>query len=249
MRPLIIAEVGINHGGNLQMAMKMIYMAKQAGADIVKFQLYKPESLLNKFEFDAEDWQQILQSELSWAQLQKLALYCDALDVEFMASAFDLQHLGWLEQLGVLKHKIASRSVYDKDYCTAVIKTGKPYMVSCGWIKENNPLKEPVHLTMKRFTGGRRRKFLYCISKYPTPLQDVQFNLNTFKGLTYDGFSDHTEGITAAITALAYGAQVIEKHFTLDKDLPGPDHQGSATPKELFHLCQYRDELSQMTNC
>jgi N-acetylneuraminate synthase/N,N'-diacetyllegionaminate synthase len=247
MRAMIIAEVGINHGGDMGLALEMINMAWQCGADIVKFQLYDPWKLLNPKEFTPDDWAEIVKSELSFSDTLKLKNHCDAVGIEFMASAFDFTRLGWLEILQVKRHKIASRSIYDVGYCQQVIETRKPYIVSDGWLGFKNPLNEKIDKTLKRLGIHEDKKcsFLYCISKYPTPLEDINFKEDDFTDY-YDGFSDHTVGITASITALALGAQIIEKHFTLDRALPGPDQAGSATPEELQALCSYRDELYKM---
>jgi sialic acid synthase SpsE len=247
MRATIIAEVGINHGGDMNMAQRMITQARQCGADIVKFQLYDPYKLLNPTEFTPNDWAEIVKSELSLNDTLKLKNHCDQVGIEFMASAFDLTRLGWLEALNVKRHKIASRSVYDAEYCQRVIETRKPYIISTGWLKAKNPLNEKIDKTIKRLGGCNPKcSILYCVSKYPTPLEDVNFKRYDFINNHHNGFSDHTVGLTASVTALAWGARIIEKHFTLDRTLPGPDQAGSATPEELRALCCYRDELYKM---
>jgi len=244
-KPIIIAEIGINHGGNMDLALEMIISAYLSGADMVKFQLYDPKKLLDEGLFTPQDWQEILKAELTFEQVEQLATWCQVVGIEFMASAFDLERLAWLEKLNVKRHKIASRMIYSKEYCQAVMDTGKPYLVSNGFMNKKNPLGESVRsafLRLDKFNPGCN--FLYCVSKYPTPLKDVKFNFETFK--FYSGFSDHTVGLTASMTALALGAHIIEKHFTLDRDAPGPDQKGSMTPDELKVLCQYRDELMEL---
>lgn len=244
----IIAEIGINHRGNMALATLMVEEAKKCGANVAKFQLYDPVKLLHQKDFTKQDWIEIMKSQLSFGQTILLKRHCDKIGIEFMASAFDLERLEWLELLNVKRHKIASRSVYDRDYCQAVIKTGKPYLVSDGGIKPNNVLNESLKQTNRRLRIGKHKcSFLYCVSSYPTDLKKVylhkqMFNVNEI----YNGFSDHTVGITASITALAYGAKIVEKHFTIDKTLPGPDQRGSIISKELQFLCNYRDELHQM---
>lgn len=248
-RPIIIAEIGINHNGDMDLALNMIDMAAGCGADVAKFQLYDPETLLNPGDFSGEDWSAVVSSELSADQAWLLKECCDDEGVEFLASAFDLERLGWLEALDVRMHKIASRSVYDAGYCEAVIKTGKPYLVSDGWMKRfgrDNPRNESYWETYHRLkTDDGRGLFLRCVSEYPTPLGNVKIDRDCF-ARQYRGFSDHTVGTSAAITALAWGAMIVEKHFTLDKGLPGPDQACSAMPKELREICCYRDDLYEM---
>ncbi len=242
MRTEIIAEIGINHCGDMGVARYMIKRAAEAGADCVKFQLYDPNILLDQGDFTPGDWEQICRAELAFEDLKMLKLTADRKGVGFLASAFDAQRLGWLEDLGVKRHKIASRTVYDKEYCDLVMGTGKPYLVSSGML--NDAMDEPMH--MKILTGfamDDRCSLLYCVSDYPTKLKDVKFNRQFFKTDLYNGFSDHTEGISCAIFAISCGAQIIEKHFTMDKEWPGPDQRGSAEPDELKALCRYRDDL------
>lgn len=238
MKPIIIAELGINHLGNMHKAVKMIILAKEAGADIAKFQLYDPRKLLNEMDFSIADWEAILDAELSFNQTKFLRYTCHYIGIEFMASAFDTTRLYWLETLKVKRHKIASRSLYDKEYIAEINDTGKEVFVSLGMF--NNDI-EPLWTTMYRFD---RPKYLYCVSKYPAPLSDIiPFCRDTFNGSFYAGFSDHTVGINKAKEALAYGAQIIEKHITLDKNLPGPDQSSSITFGQLKKLCDYRDYI------
>lgn len=239
----IIAEVGINHGGKLARAKMLIAIAKDAGADVAKFQLYDPRKILDASNFSAADWDFILQSELSFDQTEQLKKYSDDLGIEFMASAFDLERLGWLERLEVQRHKIASRSVYDFEYVEAVQKTGKPYLVSFGMIDET---REPLKTSLSRVRDHvpQNVDILYCVSHYPTPLYEITLDKFTFNGYSfYTGFSDHTTGISASKVAMVWGASIIEKHITLDKRLPGPDQSCSIVAYELKSLCDFRDDL------
>jgi len=257
MRPQIIAEVGINHCGKMSIAKRAIELAKLYGADVAKFQLYQPERLLNKTDYPSfGHWQAIRESELSFKQAKELKDYCDLVGIEFMASAFDFERLGWLEDFGVKRHKIASRSIYDSAYCQAVKNTYKPYLVSTGWVREDNPLGETPRQTWERI--GRKEfkaEWLYCVSKYPTKLEELQFHHYLFttqlskKWEWYDGFSDHTIGLTAAKVAISLGAKIIEKHFTLNRSLPGPDQAGSIEPLELKELCKFRDGFVEIMGC
>jgi sialic acid synthase SpsE len=238
MRAEIICEIGINHNGNLTYAYEMIELAKKAGANVAKFQLYDPEKLLNQNDFSARDWTAIEHSRLTWDQTYSVNEHCKKVGIEFMASCFDEERFGWLEELGVKRHKIASRSIYDFDHVDRVKASNKPYIVSLGMVKEDeSPLACRVSLGM----GVEDVSFLYCVSKYPPPLAEVNFP--DFHNNQWQGFSDHTIGLAAAKAALAKGAQIVEKHFTLDRCLPGPDQVGSMVPDELFELCRFRDIL------
>ena len=242
----IVAEIGINHGGIISLAKDMIDVAKACGADVAKFQLYSPGSLLDKENYSSSDWEVICSAELSRWSVDHLFGYCESVGIEFMASAFDLERLGWLEALDVKRHKIASRSIYDLLYVEAVQNTNKPYIVSLGMVKDEpdawREINERVIMT------DITQHMLYCVSEYPALLHHVElpaFHDNVSRGFT--GFSDHTVGLTAAMIAIAKGAGLIEKHFTFDKNVNGPDHAGSMNTVELRQLCAFRDECSIIT--
>ena len=233
----IIAEIGQNHNGVISLAKELIHAAKESGADVVKFQLYDAASVFSKKNNEWYDYN--LKTELSYDELEELVAYAGKVEIAFMASAFDAERVSWLEKLGVLRHKLASRSIRDQVLIDALIETGKPIIASLGlW-------REPAFPKI----SAKEVSFLYCVCKYPTPLNDLNFSLVDFN--EYDGFSDHTEGIEAATIAFAKGAKIIEKHFTLEKKMYGPDHAGSMTPDELkqlvtfkknLHTCLYGDE-------
>ena len=246
----IIAEIGINAGRNgsvdFHLAEQMIREVKEAGADVAKFQVYDPVALLYQEDYSPLDWLQILSSKLSKQQLEKIKSICDHYDIEFFASAFDLERLGWLEEIGVKRHKIASRSIYDVEYVKAVQDTGKDYLWSTGWLEENNPLEESRLGTYQRLHmnpwSSQIATKMYCISEYPTPLEKVSI----YKIETNRGFSDHTVGNTASMVAISLGVEVVEKHYTYDKTATGPDHKGSADFEDLKALCKFRDEVTKM---
>jgi len=258
----IIAEIGINHGGDMNRAKAMIEMATAAGADVAKFQLYKPEKILRPSWFTPADWAAILESELKQEQAWTLFEHCGKCGIEFLASAFDLERLHWLEEFEVKRHKIASRSVFDAEYVRAVKATGKPLLISMGWLldAEGYGVDERLRGTyeeckaavtvpmyaLNSLLGGsaERTKLLYCVSKYPTVLSELRYFPRKYN--VYDGFSDHTRGITAAKVAIARGARVVEKHFTLDPTAPGPDQECSMTPAELAQLVRFRDECQEI---
>jgi len=225
----IIAEIGQNHNGDMTLASELIKAAKRGGADVAKFQVYSAKDLFPK---DNNPWYEYnCKTELSFEDLKTLKQLCDREKIEFMASVFDTERITWLEKLNVSTYKIASRSINDERLILNVIKTKKPILISLGmWNKKELPC----------FKGNI--KYLYCISKYPTALEEINFSEIDFN--KYYGFSDHSVGISASIIALSRGAQIVEKHFTLDKNMFGPDHSGSMTEDELKELSNFRDNLS-----
>lgn len=229
----IIAEIGQNHNGDMDLAIELIHAAKENGADVAKFQLYDAKVLFPK---ENNEWYEYnCKTELRTEQLHYLVEECQKAGIEFMSSAFDVERVAWLEEVGVKRHKIASRSILHTELIQAIASTGKPIIASLGfWNGPNLPKidsSSPVH-------------FLYCVPKYPTPLSDLNLKEVDFNN-KYSGFSDHTVGITAALVAFSRGAQIVEKHFTLDKSMYGPDHMCSMTPDELKELHNFRVEIAQ----
>lgn len=226
----IIAEIGQNHNGNIKLAKKLIHCAKENGADVAKFQVFDTDKLFGKKN---NPWYEYnLRSQLSRKDVLELAKECKRADIEFMASVFDIERIEWLEEAQVKRYKIASRSIKDLELLKKIKETGKPIIVSLGqWHEDKFP----------RIASCGFIYFLYCVSKYPAKLEDLKFNSVDFN--KYSGFSDHTVGTTASLIALSRGAKIIEKHFTLDKKMHGPDHSGSMTPKELKQINEFRLEL------
>lgn len=241
----IIAEIGINHQGDMNIAKSLIEAAKGCGADVAKFQLYDPKKRLHPSDFSPEDWSVILESELDYYDTRLLRVTCNHMGIEFMASAFDEERLGWLEEQLVRRHKVASRSLYDYSYVEAVKATGKPFFVSFGMVDEE---VERLEATMRRLNEGVGPGGfypMYCVSEYPTPIERLDLHRNSFDKGWY-GFSDHTVGITAACAAIVLGARAIEKHFTYDKGAVGPDHCCSMDREELKALCEFRDDFFKL---
>lgn len=239
-RPItIIAEIGINHNGDMALAQAMIEEAQRCRADVAKFQIYIPERILELEQpSHKKHWDTIKAAQLSFEDVCFLKGVCDRVDIEFLASVFHPDRVRWTEELGMERYKIASRSIYNKDLAKAVAATGKQIILSWGWYE---PAKGyPVLINYP--VAWNRTKHLYCISKYPTPLDDLDFNENTFKGRCA-GFSDHTMGLTASVVAMSLGATIIEKHFTMSRELPGHDQSCSVEPHELRQLCDMRDEI------
>lgn len=226
----IIAEIGQNHNGDMKLAKDLIRASKDAGASVAKFQVYHSATLFSKENNPWYDYN--FTTELSRDKVEQLANECAKLNIEFMASVFDIERVDWLEALDVKRYKIASRSVHETKLIQRLVATGKPLIVSLGhWSEKELPeIKSlaPIH-------------FLYCVSKYPTSLKDLRLSKVDFS--KYAGFSDHSIGIAASLAAISLGARIIEKHFTLDKDMYGPDHSGSMTPGELAALAYYAKEI------
>lgn len=253
----IISECGINHNGDMVKAVEMIMLSAEAGADIAKFQTFDAEELIRKVptlpDYNKE-W--VRKTEFSKDDLFYLAEKCEELGIEFMSSVFDKRSLEWLEEVGVRRYKIASPLATDINLCKKVVDTGKEIIVSSGHLWDHT-YKEHIFCPWWfaracPHVGDqwdpctcRKIKFLYCVSKYPTALEELElptaFGDETKSG--YWGFSDHTEGVTASIVAMARGARMIEKHFTLDRDMDGPDHFMSIELVELQELCDFRDEI------
>jgi N,N'-diacetyllegionaminate synthase len=232
MNTLLISEIGQNHNGDINLAKEMIISSYNNGADVAKFQFYDAKKLFSKkknpwFKYN-------LSTELSFDDIEELYSFCNQVGIEFMASTFDIQRLQFLESLGVKRHKIASRSIVDKALINSALETGKELIISLGqW---NGPM-------FPKFETENKISFLFCVSDYPTKLNDISFSNVDFS--MYTGFSDHTIGIDAAKVAVSRGAQIIEKHFTLDKNSFGPDHSCSMTPNELKELDRFRRVVDQ----
>jgi len=216
---LVIGEIGHNHMGYMRHAKLLIEEAKSCGADIAKFQAYNTDKIKKPWE---SRYFELKLSEHTFEEFKELKEHCDKVGIEFMASAFDIEHLNWLEKLGVKRHKLASRSIYDTELIKAMEKTGKPIIASLGKIDSRGIPKI------------KNCEYLYCVSEYPAYISVLpEF------GKTYQGFSDHTIGTYWCREAVKRGATIIEKHFTLSKDLPGHDQKGSADPTDLKDLVIY----------
>ncbi|EMO15055.1 N-acetylneuraminate synthase [Leptospira santarosai str. CBC523] len=247
MKTLIIAEAGVNHNGDLELARKLIDVAANAGADIVKFQTFEAERLVTKSAKKADyqnsatgnaaesQYEMLKKLELSKENHEKLIQYCKQTGIEFLSTAFDLQSLAFLEQLNLSRYKIPSGEITNLPYLQKIGSSGKPIILSTGM----STLGEiESALLVLETTGAKRNEItvLHCNTEYPTSYSDV--NLSAMKSIADAfkikvGYSDHTSGIEVSVAAVALGASVIEKHFTLDRSLPGPDHKASLEPNEL----------------
>jgi sialic acid synthase SpsE len=218
----VCAEIGHNHMGYMRHAKLLVDEAKACGADAVKFQAYDTNKIKKPWQ---SRYSELLLSEHTKEEFQEIKKYCDKVGIEFFASAFDVERLGWLEEMGVKRHKIASRSIYDIELIKAMEKTGKPIIASLGrWEGDKLP-------------KIKNTQFLYCVSEYPAYLKDLPAKFG--KDEKYQGFSDHSIGTYWCREAVKRGATIIEKHFTLDRELPGHDQKGSANPTDLKDLVAY----------
>lgn len=245
----IIAEIGINHNGNINLAHELIRQAAISGADVAKFQAYSVDAL---FGPDGEDPNPeihvaVKPLEFNKAQLAQCKDWCHEEGIEFMCSVFDEERLGWMEALGVKRHKIASRtSKYTPDLARKIADTGKPCYMSLGF--NSTRIQKDLDGDGKYFEPYYNVKCLYCVAEYPTEYKNIKVP-EKFVDRTNDGFygfSDHTIGIEASLVAVARGAKIIEKHFTLDKSAEGFDHICSITPAELKDLAKYSKLMSKV---
>lgn len=246
MGAYIIAEAGVNHNGSLNLACKLVDAAKKAGVDCIKFQTFKSENLVAKTAQKADyqkgttgDGSQIdmlKKLELSYDDFITLKEYCDKVGITFLSTPFDFDSIDFLNSIDIPFWKIPSGEVTNYPYLVALAKTGKPVVMSTGMC-ELSEIEAAVKVLKEN--GAKDIKLLQCNTEYPTPYGDVNLNaMQTMRdafGLDV-GYSDHTKGIEVPIAAVAMGATIIEKHFTLDRNMEGPDHKASLEPDELVAM-------------
>ena len=247
MRTLIIAEAGVNHNGNVTLAKKLIDAAAHAGADFVKFQTFKASALVSKAaakadyqkrntgDKDDSQFEMLEKLELDRSVYNELSQYSKSKGIQFLSSGFDEASIDLLDQLGMKFFKIPSGEITNKPYLQHIAYKGKPVIMSTGM---SNMIEIKAALNVLTENGLNKEQIivLHCNTEYPTPMEDV--NLRAMLTIKNElgvkvGYSDHTLGIEIPIAAVALGATVIEKHFTLDRNLPGPDHRASLEPEEL----------------
>lgn len=248
-KTIIIAEAGPNHNGKLQLAFKLVDLAKRAGADFIKFQTSIPEDHIavnaKKANYQLKNTKkggsQLKMSKgmtLSFEQFKKLKKYCDRKKIKFLSTAFGLKAINFLSKFKMKYYKIPSGEINNLLYLQKIGKLKKKVILSTGMAN----LKEVGNAIKVLISCGTKKKditVLQCNTEYPTPLKDVNMNaMLTMKKIfkINVGYSDHTQGIEASIVAAALGARIIEKHVTTNKNLPGPDHKASITEKELKNL-------------
>lgn len=243
----VIAEAGVNHNGSFVLAKKMIDVAKDAGVDYIKFQTFNPKNLVSQFAEKAEYQKQTTSADESQLEmLQKLTLsneefcelkkYCSEIGIGFISTPFDLDSIMFLDNLDMDFWKLPSGEITNLPYLEAIGKTRRKVIMSTGMC-DIQEIKDAIGVLEQN--GTPEIVLLHCNTQYPTPFEDV--NLTAMKTISdctgkRIGYSDHTKGIEVPIAAVAMGAEVIEKHFTLDKTMQGPDHKASLEPEELKQM-------------
>lgn len=244
---LIIAEIGVNHNGNIMLAKKMIDEAKKCGADIVKFQTAIPENMVTqhaqKAQYqidntndDTSQLEMIKGLTLSYQEFIELEKYCREKKISFLSTPFDSESIDFLDKLQIPFWKIPSGEITNYPYLKKISETKRRVVMSTG-MSNMEEIKAAVEILYKN--GVTDVTLLHCNTQYPTPLEDV--NLNAMHTLEKEfgvkvGYSDHTMGIYVPIAAVAMGACIIEKHFTLDRTMEGPDHKASLEPLEFAEM-------------
>ncbi len=245
---LIIAEAGVNHNGSIEMAKQLIDVAIEAGVDYVKFQTFKTEKLVSvnakKAEYQMKNitednsdsqFDMLKKLELSVEDHHELISYCKSKNIRFLSTAFDLDSVDLLQNLGIDLFKIPSGEITNLPYLKKIGAINKKVIVSSGMCVMSE-IEDAVHALVQAGTSRENISILHCTTDYPTAMEDVNLNamLSIQQHLSLPiGYSDHTLGIEVPIAAVAMGATIIEKHFTLDNALPGPDHKASLEPNEL----------------
>ena len=246
-KTFIIAEAGVNHNGSLDMALKMVDAAVAAGADAVKFQTFRAERIIAASAPKAGYQQQTTGSDESQLEMVKkleldelahtrLYQHCQSKDIQFLSTPFDLESIDLLNRLGLEIFKIPSGEITNLPYLRRLGTLGKRLILSTG-MADLGEIEDALDVLTESGTPLGNITVLHCNTEYPTPFEDVNLRAmltiqNAFPGIAV-GYSDHTSGIEVPIAAVAMGARVIEKHFTLDRNLPGPDHRASLEPHEL----------------
>lgn len=244
---LIIAEAGVNHNGSVDLAKRLIEQAAAAGADYIKFQTFTADKLVTKAAKQAAyqlrntggqetgQYQMLKQLELTGQDHQTLMEHCHKAGIRFLSTAFDLDSIAFLHSLDLGLWKIPSGEVTDYPFLKRIAAYNERTLLSTGMC-DLQDVRNAVGVLLGNGLSRENLVLLHCNTEYPTPFEDV--NLRAMDALRKEfgvavGYSDHTQGIEVPVAAVALGASVIEKHFTLDRSLPGPDHRASLEPEEL----------------
>ncbi|HEU4609733.1 MAG TPA: N-acetylneuraminate synthase [Chitinophagaceae bacterium] len=249
MSVIIIAEAGVNHNGDLKLAKQLVDVAVEAGADYVKFQTFKADKLASKSAAKAayqkqttdaaESQQEMLRRlELSEEAHLELIAYCKQKGIQFLSTPFDIDSAGLLHSLGITLGKMPSGEITNLPYLRKMAALFRHLIMSTG-MADMSEIKAALDVLVKAGMSKEQITILHCNTEYPTPMKDV--NLRAMLSIRKEtgvsvGYSDHTPGIEVPIAAVALGATVIEKHFTLDKNMEGPDHKASLNPEELINM-------------
>ncbi len=251
-KTFIIVEAGVNHNGSLEIALKLIDVAVAAGADAIKFQTFKAEEIIAvnapKADYqkettgsDESQLEMVKKLELDEAAHIQLYQYCQLKGILFLSAPFDLESIDLLKRLGLEIFKIPSGEITNLPYLRKMGALKKRLIMSTG-MADLDEIKDALDVLTEAGTSLESITVLHCNTEYPTPFEDVNLRAmltirNAFPGIAV-GYSDHTNGIEVPIAAVAMGATVLEKHFTLDRNLPGPDHKASLEPDELKAMVQ-----------
>lgn len=245
---IVIAEAGVNHNGSIEIAKQLVDKAAEAGADFIKFQTFKSEKLVSKYarqadyqrrnigkESDDSQLSMLKKLELSEEDHLELMDYCQKKGIKFFSTAFDLESIDYLHSLNLGLWKIPSGEITNYPYIKKIAGYREPVILSTGMC-ELSDIKAAYKVLANNGIRKEQITILHCNTEYPTPYEDV--NLRAMTTLKDEfkvevGYSDHTKGIEVPIAAVALGATVIEKHFTLDRNMEGPDHKASLEPDEL----------------
>jgi N,N'-diacetyllegionaminate synthase len=241
----IIAEIGVNHNGSLEIAKSLIDEVKNIGADAVKFQTFKVEEIvsLNTKKADYQErakektqFEMLKRLQLSYDEIEDLKKYCDKKEIEFISTPYDIESVDFLNQIGINKFKIASADLINKPLIRRIANTKKQVILSTG-MATLEEIEKTVEFIQK--CGNSDIVILHCITSYPAPYDKI--NMNILKKLKnkFDfpiGYSDHTLDYEIAVMAVSFGAKVIEKHITLDRSMEGPDHFASLEPDEFNRM-------------
>ena len=245
----IIAEAGDNHNGDYDTALKLVDKAVEAGADCVKFQTFVTERVISKLAEKADyqkestgtgesQYEMVKKLELSFEQFRQIKKYCEQKKIMFLSTPFDLESIDFLQEIDIPFWKIPSGEITNLPYLEKIAHTGKDIIMSTGMCTIEE-IQKAIDILKKN--GAGKMTLLHCNTEYPTPYEDVNLRAMKTMAETFGvevGYSDHTKGIEVPIAAAAMGAVVIEKHFTLDKNMPGPDHKASLEPDELKQMIQ-----------
>lgn len=245
-KTFIIAETGVNHNGKIDLAYKLIDVAKEAGADAVKFQTFTADTSVTKtakkagYQNKTSDkketqYEMIKKLELNEQQHKKLISYCKNKNIQFLSSPFDFASIELLNKLRINTYKIPSGEIINLPYLRKVGEYNKNVIMSTG-MADLGEIEDALNTLINAGTKKEKITVLHCNTEYPTPIEDVNLSAMLTIKNAFDvnvGYSDHTMGIEVPIAAVSMGARVIEKHFTLDRNLPGPDHKASLEPGEL----------------
>ena len=250
MSVFIIAEAGVNHNGSIELAKKLIDVAVTAGVDAVKFQTFKAEKLVSKSaskaayqkenmnDSDDSQFAMLKKLELDVGTHHELIAYCKQHNIMFLSTPFDHDSIGMLDELGLDIFKVPSGEITNLPYLRHIGKLNKRVILSTG-MADIGEIEDSLDVLIGAGTQKENITVLHANTMYPTPMEDVNLKAMQTIGHTFDvpyGYSDHTLGIEVDIAAVAMGATVIEKHFTLDKTMEGPDHKASLEPDELIAM-------------